>query len=268
MCPGKPAISSQPQTGFRHDRPIRRVTCASSIAAPTPRALFLGFVLLAAACFCPVEAVAATGIETLPAAAPASAGRVIASSSQRADFRQESASAEARGLANWIVASADNHNMPFVIIDKVQARVFVFQPDGQLRGATAALLGSAIGDDSTPGIGERPLSSIRPEERTTPAGRFVASLDRDLHGEEILWVDYETAISLHRVVTSNPRERRAQRLATPTPLDNRISFGCINVPARFYEKVVSPAFTGTNGIAYILPETRSIKDVFGSYEVH
>ena len=36
------------------------------------------------------------------------------------------------------------------------------------------------------------------EERTTPAGRFVASLDRDVHGQEVLWVDYDAAISMHR----------------------------------------------------------------------
>ena len=44
--------------------------------------------------------------------------------------------------------------------------------------------------------------------------------------------------------------------------DNRISYGCINVPANFYDTVVRPAFTGANGIVYILPEVRSIKEVF------
>ena len=61
--------------------------------------------------------------------------------------------------------------------------------------------------------------------------------------------------------------RRLERLATLTPLDNRISHGCIDVPARFYEKVVRPAFTGTEGIVYVLPETRPARDVFGSYDV-
>ena len=184
-----------------------------------------------------------------------------------ADFGLEAFSSESRKLADWVVDSADNGNLPFMIIDKVQARVFVFDAQGQLRGAAAALLGLAVGDDSVPGIGQRKLSSIRPEERTTPAGRFVASLDRDIHGQEVLWVDYDSALSLHRVVTGQPKERRAERLATPSPLDNRISFGCINVPVKFYEQVVSPSFTGTNGIVYILPETRSARDVFGSYDV-
>ena len=184
-----------------------------------------------------------------------------------ADFGLEAFSSESRKLADWVVDSADNGKLPFMIIDKVQARVFVFDAQGQLRGAAAALLGLAVGDDSVPGIGQRKLSSIRPEERTTAAGRFVASLDRDIHGHEILWVDYDSALSLHRVVTGQPKERRAERLATPSPLDNRISFGCINVPVKFYEQVVSPSFTGTNGIVYIMPETRSAREVFGSYDV-
>lgn len=184
-----------------------------------------------------------------------------------ANFGMEVFSLEARKLADWVVDSADNGKLPFMIIDKVQARVFVFDAQGQLRGAASALLGLAIGDHTVPGIGQRKLSSIRPEERTTPAGRFVASLDRDVHGQEVLWVDYDSALSLHRVVTGQPKERRAERLATPSPLDNRISFGCINVPVKFYEQVVSPSFTGTNGIVYILPETRSAREVFGSYDI-
>ena len=98
------------------------------------------------------------------------------------------------------------------------------------------------------------LSDIRPEERTTPAGRFVASLGYNFKGKDVLWVDYKNAVSLHRVITNNPKERRLERLASPTPLDRRISYGCINVPANFFDNVVKPTFTRTHGIVYVLPE--------------
>jgi hypothetical protein len=186
---------------------------------------------------------------------------------KRANFEREIVSRDARYIADWVTDSGDNQNMPFAIVDKKDAKVFVFDVNGQLCGATRALLGLAVGDDAIPGIGNRPLSSIRPEQRTTPAGRFVAALDRNLHGKEILWVDYEGAISLHPVITSNPEERRLQRLASPTPLDKRISYGCINVPAKFFANVVHPAFSGTNGIVYVLPETRSVSKFLGSYDV-
>ena len=182
---------------------------------------------------------------------------------KRANFKQESASPQSRSVANWVVNSGDNQNMPFLIVDKNQAKVFAFDTNGQLRGAAPVLLGLAVGDDSIPGIGDRALSNIRPEERITPAGRFVASLGRNIHGKEILWVDYDSAISLHRVITSNPKERRLQRLSSPTALEHRISYGCINVPVKFYDSVVSKAFTKTNGIVYVLPEIHSLHDVFG-----
>lgn len=188
-----------------------------------------------------------------------------ASAPPRAAFMAQPASPAARAVADWVVGSGDNRGLPFVIVDKAAARLFVFRPDGHLSGAAAALLGLARGDDSVPGIGQRKLASIRPEERTTPAGRFVASLGADLGDKDVVWVDYDAAISLHRVVTSNRKERRLQRLASPTILDNRISYGCINVPAKFYDSVVRPAFLRSSGIVYILPEVRPLAQVFPAY---
>jgi hypothetical protein len=179
-----------------------------------------------------------------------------------AQFEQEIASVEARYVADWALHSGNDSGLPFIILDKKAAKVFVFNSNGKLRGAAPALIGFAVGDDSVPGIGEKKLSAIRPEERTTPAGRFVASLDRNLKGGQILWVDYDAAISLHPVITSNAKERRAERLASPSPLDNRISYGCINVPADFFRNVISLAFAGSNGIVYVLPETRSVESFF------
>jgi hypothetical protein len=96
----------------------------------------------------------------------------------------------------------------------------------------------------------------------------VAALDRNLHGGEILWVDYDAAISMHPVITTNPKERRAQRLESPSPLDHRISYGCINVPLRFFQSVIHPAFAGSNGVVYVLPEVRSVREVFHLQDVN
>ncbi|HEY8571482.1 L,D-transpeptidase [Phenylobacterium sp.] len=181
---------------------------------------------------------------------------------KQARFLGEPASDAARQVADWVVGAGDNARLPFVIVDKVQARVFVFDPSGQLRGAAPALLGLAVGDESVPGIGARKLSTIRPEERTTPAGRFVAALGPELGHKDVVWIDYDAAVSLHPVVTGNAKERRLQRLATASPADNRISFGCINVPAAFYASVVTPTFKGTEAVVYILPETRPLGAFF------
>jgi len=168
-------------------------------------------------------------------------------------------------MADWVVASADNGGLPFVVIDKKDAEVFVFDRQGQILGAAPALLGLAVGDDSAPDVGDKPLSAIPPKDRTTPAGRFVAYLGDEPGKPNFLWVDYKDNVSLHRVVTGRPQDHRLQRLATPTPLDNRITFGCINVPVDLFERTVLPAFTSTEGIVYILPEIKATRDVFSNY---
>jgi hypothetical protein len=189
---------------------------------------------------------------------------VAASDSRGANFFGETVSDSVRHVADRIVTSNDNRNLPFIIIDKMNAELFLFNDQGQLRGTTRVLLGLARGDDSVAGIGTRKMSSIHPEERTTPAGRFTASMGHDTGGRTILWVDYDNSIALHRVVTTNPKERRLERLASASSSERRISYGCINVPVAFFEKQVVPAFTGTNGIVYIMPETRPIEEsLFG-----
>ncbi len=189
----------------------------------------------------------------LLAAVPPLAARVIGPT-KWADFGGERVSADARRLADWAVSSDDTHGQPFLIVDKIEARVFAFDPYGRLRGSAPALLGLAKGDTSPPGIGTRRLADISRAERITPAGRFVAAMGHNLSGKDILWVDYATAISLHRVISTNTKERRLQRLATPSADDNRISYGCINVPVAFYENTVRPLFALTEGIVYVMPE--------------
>ena len=186
---------------------------------------------------------------------------------KRADFAHERAPREVRQFADWVVDSYDHKGLPFVIIDKPNARVFVFDSSGRIRGGAPALLGSAPGDHSVPGIGERELSDMAPPDRTTPAGRFVSGIGMNFRGEDVLWVDHESGLSLHRVLTTKPEERRLERLATATVKDNRISYGCINVPTKFYERTVAPTFAGTDGIVYILPERGSARELFGTYVV-
>jgi hypothetical protein len=187
---------------------------------------------------------------------------------QRADFLlQQGVSVQARHVADWVLDAGDHAGRPFVIVDKLQSRVFVFDGTGRLLGATPALLGLALGDESVPGIGTRLMSAILPGERTTPAGRFAGYLQLSLHGEEILWVDHETAVALHPVSAKPTKERRLERMASLTVSDRRITYGCINVPAAFFATVVAPLFRAGGGVIYVLPETRSPRETFGSYEL-
>lgn len=196
----------------------------------------------------------ATPDRAVPARAP--------SIERRLDLGAVQVSPDARRLAGWVVATADNGDRHFAIVDKKSAQVLVFDAGGRLAGATPVLLGYAAGDDTVPGIGQRPIEQVRPEERTTPAGRFVAQSGRNTLAEDVVWVDYEAAVSMHRVRATNPAERRLERLASPTVDDNRISYGCINMPPAFFETVVWPAFGNRRGIVYVLPEHKPLEEVF------
>jgi hypothetical protein len=179
-----------------------------------------------------------------------------------ADFAFHPASAEARFVANWVTDSQDNHHLPFVILDKREAMVFVFDARGRIVDASPVLLGAAVGDDSVAGIGKRPIAQVRPEERTTPAGRFVSRPGKNAAGEDVLWVDYDAAVSMHRVRLADPRERRLERLASPDPSRRRISYGCINVPVSFFESVIWPVMGSARGVVYVLPEAKDARQVF------
>jgi hypothetical protein len=193
-----------------------------------------------------VTAAAAAAVTTLP----------------RAQFYRAKPSRDARQMADWIVTTRDNQGLPFFLVDKKFARLYVFDPGGRLRGSSTILLGLARGDDSVPGVGERTLKQIKPWERTTPAGRFVGELGRNAHNKDVVWVDYDNGVSMHRVITNNPKEHRLARLASTKLADKRISYGCINVPARFFDSSVKPALFARNAVIYVLPEKKSLRQVF------
>jgi len=210
------------------------------------------------------------GSLTLGESAPSHDSRTKASDEsspgiQLPDFGTHAVSPDARELAHWIAASSDHLGMHFVIVDKKAATVLVFDSASRLFASSPVLLGSARGDDSVPDIGSRPIAAVRPEERTTPAGRFIAERGRNLSGEDVIWVDYDNAVSMHRVRTTDPMERRLQRLATPTIDDNRISYGCINVPVAFYETYIRLIFAKQRAVVYVLPEVKTVPQVFTAY---
>lgn len=174
-----------------------------------------------------------------------------------------SQSAAATRVADWIAASGDNAALPYIIVDKNNAALFLFDSKGKPLGGVPVLIGVAVGDDATPGIGSKNLAEIGPAEKTTPAGRFLAKFGLAAGRQKVLWVDYATSVALHPIPTTvSPKERRRQRMLSPTSADNRITFGCINVPTAFYSKRVRPLFLKKGGYVYVLPDTKPLEVVF------
>jgi hypothetical protein len=68
----------------------------------------------------------------------------------KAEFHGEAASPDARDLVQWVVASGDNFGLPFIVIDKLKAKTFVFDGRGKLQGAAPSLLGLGLGTKAWP----------------------------------------------------------------------------------------------------------------------
>ena len=166
-------------------------------------------------------------------------------------------------VAEWVAASGDNHSLPYAIIDKTNASLLLFDAKGKPLAEVPVLIGIAAGDDASPGIGSKKLAEIGPAEKTTPAGRFLAKFGLPFGRERILWVDYATSVAIHPIPADAARtERRRERMLSPMPDDNRITFGCINVPKAFYANVLRRQFHKKGGYVYVLPDTRPLEEVF------
>lgn len=167
-------------------------------------------------------------------------------------------------VLHWVLRQADHRGRPFAVVHKRQARIHVFEPSGVLMGASSVLIGLSPGDrDAAPDLGSRPVATLQPHERTTPAGRFDTEPGHNDNGEAIVWFQYDAALAIHRLRPAPAHERRPQRLASSDPAERRITFGCIVVPVDFYEEVIAPTLGARRGVVYVLPEAGPIEAVLG-----
>ena len=164
-------------------------------------------------------------------------------------------------FADDVVRAGDADGRVFGVIDKPSAMLWLFDGQGRPLAHSRVLVGQARGDVAPADIGTRPLARVRSHEKITSAGRYVTEPGRNTLGEDIVWLDYDAALSMHRV-RHVAGERRHERLHSPGTTDKRISFGCINVPAGFYDRFVDPLFNRATGVVYVLPESQPVQRVF------
>ena len=201
------------------------------------------------------------GMPSPPAAQPTSTQPALPPL-PAADFGGYDPTPAARRMADWVVARHDNGHLPFIVLDKRDARLYVFQPNGQLIDQTPVLLGAAHGDETYPGIGDVPIAKVKPYQRTTAAGRFVTRPGLDADHTDVVWLDYDAALAMHRVINKVKSEHRLQRIASANPKVRRISWGCINIPIAFFDTYISPVFGKRSGVTYVIPERKSFEEVF------
>jgi hypothetical protein len=189
------------------------------------------------------------------------------SGARQAEIRDVAMSRDVQQFAEWTIRSGDHQRLPFIIVDKVNARASAFDAAGRHIRTTPVLLGTGVGDTFAPGVAEMDMHQTQPWQRITPAGRFFAEEDLNLQGQKVLWVDYDAAIAIHKLPAKRTKQRRHERIRSPNPADHRITYGCINVSPVFYDQVVHPNFGAKGGIVYVLPETMPLKAVFKSYDL-
>jgi hypothetical protein len=149
----------------------------------------------------------------------------------------------------WIQSSKDNKGKAYLIADKQSGEIHIVSPNGTIEATAPALYGRTIGDSKV--FGETPAGIFTVQQTSAPASyggdiqQFATAADGSIY-------------AVHRVLTNN-KQNRIERLATPTAADNRISLGCINIPADLYNKYLSGKFEGK---LYVLPDQRSLGEVF------
>ena len=135
-----------------------------------------------------------------------------------ADFASHAASADARFVADWVADSGDSRGLPYLILDKRDARLFVFAADGRLIDSSPVLLGAAPGDDSVAGIGTRPMDQRpRTKRRPLPPAASSPRPGGTPPARKSSGSTTHAAVSMHRVRLVDPKERRLERLASPDP---------------------------------------------------
>jgi lipoprotein-anchoring transpeptidase ErfK/SrfK len=147
---------------------------------------------------------------------------------------------------------------PYILIDKPNATGYVIGADHRIQAIFPVLLGRERGEQ--PNIVNVKVDAPGSRGATTPAGMF--RLSRARLTEEDLREYNDNILRLEGPGTGGncihetwqvELSSREHALATPTPEDNRVSAGCVNVSRAIFETHVKPLPSGTR--VWITPDT-------------
>ena len=137
----------------------------------------------------------------------------------------------------------------FILADKANGKMHLFNNDGSYFLSDAALYGKDIGDVMVGG-----------GKLITPAGKFtLVTMPVEYAGRKGLGlVETEDAtgiIAIHAAYLGDPAERRAARLESGKASESRISYGCINTKhTTFLNKILPRIDDFDGGLIFVLPD--------------
>ena len=178
----------------------------------------------------------------------------------KADFKGVEASRDIRLVAEWQVRQG--HGKSFVMLDKINGLIYAFDGKGVLLAKAPSLYGASGKDLLSEESASKTMDQMTTADKVTPAGVFGAKgVNNSSYGFTVNFAEYKTgAIAIHIVYLGTPSENRQYRLDSKSPLDNRISYGCINVPAEFMS--VMKAHFSKDSVVIVLPELQSAESFF------
>ena len=173
----------------------------------------------------------------------------------------------AERLAGWVTATGDNGELPLHCSSTKSGRT-----SSPLTRAASSSAPRRCWSGSRAGTTRRQGSatsssprSARTSARPRPAGSWLGSVTRTATA---LCFGSTSAMRSRctAVMSVNPGRHRLPGIHSSDPSRHRISYGCINVPATFYDDVVLTALaSGNAAVVYILPDTKAIDDVFPAF---
>ena len=144
---------------------------------------------------------------------------------------------------------AKEGNRWFMITDKADGKLHVFDAKGDPVVQAPALTGRGVGDKVIGGNG------------VTPAGKFTLQIAQDpeyysgYRYDLVESADATGVIAVHAVWNGTKSEKRSERLASKTAADNRISWGCINTTNEVFTEKLLPNWEHLNGsLMFVMPE--------------
>ena len=143
------------------------------------------------------------------------------------ELAREAASPDVRDVVQWSVSRHDHAGLPFVVIDKSQARIYAFDPQGRLRGTAPVL----VDGSGTNGI---------------PAGRFTAEPLAGPGPSAVVWANGGTRVAVWSGEAPEPGGASA----------------ALQVAPEFWHECVAALRTQPS-IAYVLPQTLPAAFVIG-----
>lgn len=157
-----------------------------------------------------------------------------------------------------MAATAQQTGKGFIIADKPNGMIHIFDKDGKVIAQDTALYGKDVGDVLAS------ASALAGGKKITPAGKYaleaVKLRDGDTYAggytlDLVGTNDGTGTIAIHAAYLGNVNEKRLERLATPDVKDNRVSYGCINTSHKtFLNKIIPNISKLDGGMVFVLPD--------------